>query len=247
MKVTFLGTNGWYNTATGNTPCLLVDTDSYYIVFDAGDGIYKLDNYITSPKPIYLFLSHFHIDHISGLHILNKFRFAQTVRIYGQKGTGQILKCIVNHPFSSSIKDLPIKLRISELAEGMHRIPFRVTCRKLFHIDPCWGFRLELEGKVISYCTDTGICTNSLLLARNADLLIHDSSGDPRHPVPEWPHATPAEAAELAKRANAKQLVLFHFSAAVYQSMTDREEAEKDARSIFTNAVAAVDGMQLNL
>jgi len=55
MKVIFLGTNGWYDTKTGNTPCVLIDTKTHYIILDAGDGIYKLDKYITTQKPIYLF------------------------------------------------------------------------------------------------------------------------------------------------------------------------------------------------
>ncbi len=76
MKITFLGTNGWYDTSTGNTICILVETDKYNIVLDAGNGLYKIDRYISSEKPVYLFLSHFHLDHIIGLHILGKFNQA---------------------------------------------------------------------------------------------------------------------------------------------------------------------------
>jgi hypothetical protein len=63
----------------------------------------------------------------------------------------------------------PIKLEIRELPEGVHRIPFRVTCKQLLHVDSCFGYRIELDGKVLTYCTDTGICNNSLLLTKNAD------------------------------------------------------------------------------
>ncbi len=247
MKVTFLGTNGWYNTETGNTPCVLVETAGYYIIFDAGDGLYKLDRYITSEKPIYLFLSHFHLDHISGLHILNKFRFEQVIRVYGQEGTRKYLRCLIARPFSSPINQLPVKLSIRELTEGVHRLPFRVTCRRLRHADSCFGFRIELAGKVLAYCTDTGICDNSLLLAQNADMLIHDCAENAKQRTTKWPHAVPSEAAELARKAKVRQLVLFHFSAAAYPSIADRKEAEADARSIFTNTVAAMDGMQLNV
>ena len=58
--MTFLGTNGWYSSKTGLTPCVLIDSKEGYIVLDAGEGIQKLDKYITDDKkPIYLFLSHF--------------------------------------------------------------------------------------------------------------------------------------------------------------------------------------------
>jgi len=71
MKIVFLGTNGWYTTPTGNTPCILIDSKDQYVVFDAGNGIYKLDKYITEDKPISLFITHFHLDHVSGLHTLS--------------------------------------------------------------------------------------------------------------------------------------------------------------------------------
>ena len=76
MKVVFLGTNGWYDTETGNTICTLLQTDRFDIILDAGNGIHKVDRHIDGGKPVFLFLSHFHVDHIEGLHILAKFRFA---------------------------------------------------------------------------------------------------------------------------------------------------------------------------
>ena len=79
MKVTFLGTNGWFDTATGNTPSILVQSEKFDIILDAGNGIARADRYITQDKPVFLFLSHFHIDHIAGLHILVKFQFRNVV------------------------------------------------------------------------------------------------------------------------------------------------------------------------
>lgn len=247
MKIIFLGTNGWYNTETGNTPCVLVDTNSAYIVFDAGDGIHKLDQYITVNKPIYVFLSHFHLDHISGVHILNKFRFKQGIRIYGQGGTKEVLNCIIDHPFTNPLSKVPVKVKIKELSEGIHRIPFSTTCRWLVHADPCFGYRINIDGKVITYCTDTGICNNTLELAKEADILIHDCAEKVEQRSWKWPHTTPLEAAEQAKKARVKQLVLFHFSAAVYKTVEERKEAEKYARATFKNTVAATDGLEINI
>ena len=247
MKITFLGTNGWYSTETGNTPCVLMDSDEYYVVFDAGDGIYKLDSYITSNKPIYLFLSHFHLEHVIGFHILSKFRFKQGISVYGQKGAEGILSHLVQHPFTAPLNDLSTKIKINELSEGTHNIPFPVTCKPLLHADPCFGFRVSLEGKTIVYCTDTGICDNSLALSVDADLLIHECSTKLGQNYEKWPHTNPQEAAELALRAKVKQLVLFHFNASMYKSSEDRKQAETEARKIFNNTTAAVDGMSIDI
>ena len=53
MKIVFLGTNGWYDSKTGNTICTLLETENNYIIFDAGNGIYQLDQYIYSLSGIY--------------------------------------------------------------------------------------------------------------------------------------------------------------------------------------------------
>ena len=45
---------------------MLIDTEECHIVLDAGNGLYKLDELVKDEKPIYLFLSHPHLDHISG-------------------------------------------------------------------------------------------------------------------------------------------------------------------------------------
>ena len=98
MKIYFLGTNGWYSSPTGDTPCILIDSKDQYVIFDAGNGIYKIDQYIKEDKPISLFLSHFHIDHISGLHTLAKFNFKQGIDVYFAKGRGKDFETFVNPP-----------------------------------------------------------------------------------------------------------------------------------------------------
>lgn len=247
MEIVFLGTNGWYSTDTGNTSCVLVDSDDYYVVFDAGDGICKLDSYISEDKPVHLFLSHFHLDHLIGLHVISKLKLDQGIDIYGQRGTRRTLSRIVRHPFTIPLPDLAFDVRIHELSEGTHEVPFPVTCRFLMHSDPCYGYRVSLDGKDIVYCTDTGVCDSSLELSHNADVLIHECSFKPGHSDARWPHANPQEAANLALKAKVKQLLLTHFDAAIYRSFEDRELAQREARKTFKNTVAMVDGASLKI
>lgn len=249
MKVVFLGTNGWYDTETGNTVCTLIETRDYFIILDAGNGIYRIDSYIknASNKPIKLFISHFHIDHISGMHILNKFRFNQGMHIYGQVGTKDTLTRIINTPYTIPLSRLPFKVEVHELSEGTHNLPFSVECRFLHHSSPCMGYRFELEEKIIAYCPDTGICENAIKLARNADLLIAECSFKSGQSNPEWPHLNPEEAAQIAKHANVKKLALIHFDANIYQTLQQREIAQENAMEIFNNTIAAKDEMYIEI
>jgi ribonuclease BN (tRNA processing enzyme) len=249
MKVVFLGTNGWYDTETGNTVCMLIETKDYYIILDAGNGIYKIDRYInnTINKPIKLFISHFHIDHISGLHILNKFRFNQGIHIYGQAGTKDTLNGIINTPYTIPFSRLPFKVDFDDLSEGTHNLPFSVECRFLHHSSPCMGYRFELEGKIISYCPDTGICENAIKLANNADLLIAECAFKSGQRSAQWPHLNPEDAAQIANEAKAKKLALIHFDANIYRVFKERKEAETIAKKIFKNTFAAIDNMQIQV
>jgi len=246
MKIVFLGTNGWYDTDTGNTICTLIDAKDCYIILDAGIGIYKVDKYIKSNKPVYLFLSHFHLDHIMGLHILMKFRF-KSLKIFGQPGTKKILTHFLSKKFSAPFSMLPYKCEVIDIKPGWHDHPVKFQCLKLKHSSPCVGYRFEIDKKVLSYCIDTGYCKNAVRLASNADLLISECSFASGQVNPAWPHLNPELAARLAKESKAKKLALTHFDADVYQTMNQRKEAEKVARKIFKNTTIAKDGLTIKI
>lgn len=246
MEIIFLGTNGWYDTDTGNTICTLINTNKYHIILDAGNGIYKVDKYIQDDLPVYLFLSHFHLDHIEGLHILNKFRFKKGLRIYGQKGTKNALETIVNEPFTVPLSKLPFPIDICELSEGQYKIPFPLECRFLVHASPCLGYRFELDGRIIAYSPDTGVCENAVKLAKDADLLIAECSHKPGEESPQWPHLNPEEAAEIARQARAKRLALTHFDSGRYTTIQERQDAVRSVTD-FEGIIVANDSFILRL
>jgi len=246
MDVVFLGTNGWYDTATGNTISILINSRSYHIILDAGNGIYKADRYISDQLPVYMLLSHFHLDHIEGLHILNKFRFSQGLHIYGQKGTRKTLDAIVNEPFTVPLARLPFPVLVHELSEGPYKIPFPLECRFLQHASPTLGYRFELDGKAVAYIPDTGVCENALKLAADVDLLIAECAHRPGERNEQWPHLNPQDAADIAVAAKAKQLVLVHFDADRYRTVQERIEAAKTVHN-FENLIVAQDDMTITI
>jgi ribonuclease Z len=249
MKITFLGTNGWYDTESGNTVCTLVETSKYYLVFDAGDGLYKLDKFIRDKKPIYLFLSHFHIDHVSGLHILPKFKFTNPIKIFMEKGRKKDFTRLVNKPYMAPINNrlMKQKITVTELKYGLNKIPFPVYIGKIDHMWSAIGFRVELDNKIIAYCMDTAICENCEILGRNADVLIHECSILIKQSARSWGHAYPKEVAELAKRAGVKKLILSHFSADKYKTRAMRLNIIKSINKIFKNVVIAIDGKTVKI
>lgn len=247
MQVIFLGTNGWYDTETGNTICILVETQDCYIILDAGNGLHKADKYIKDDKPIYMFLSHFHLDHIIGLHILNKFRFKQGLKIFGPGGAKSILNTIINRPFTMPLKELPYNVEVHELPKEQGLLPFSVDTKPLLHSSLTLGYRLELDGKIIAYCPDTGYCEEAVELSKNADLLIAECAYKTAQKNDKWPHLNPEDAARLAKESKVKKLALVHFDANIYKTLEERKEAEKHAQGIFGNTFAAMDDMEFEI
>jgi ribonuclease BN (tRNA processing enzyme) len=244
MKVIFLGTNGWYDTETGNTICTLIQTQWYDILLDAGNGLHRADRHLDGGKPAFLFLSHFHIDHIEGLHILAKFRFTKGLVICGPKGSRDILGTFINNPFTIPLGDLPYPTRIIEMPEDAASLPFPVEALPLRHSSLTLGYRIAIDGRIIAYCPDTGYCENAVTLARQTDLLITECAYKKNQSCESWPHLNPETAARIACEAGAKRLVLTHFDASVYQSLPERKEAEALAAGIFPFATAGIDGLE---
>ena len=249
IKIAVLGSNGWYTTNTGNTTCIFMETSNFYIILDAGNGIYKIDDLINDEeKPIYLFISHFHLDHISGLHILNKFKSFKKITICCFKGGKKYLKQIVTQPFTVGFKDLPMKIDIVEIDEGISNIfPFKLESKELVHSTKCFGYRFEIDDKIISYRTDTGFCNNALDLSKNADVILAECAYKHGQLDGSWPHLNPEIAADLARKSNAKKLVLIHFDSENYLSINERKKAEKYAREIFKNTIASQDDLEIEI
>ena len=102
-----------------------------------------------------------------------------------------------------------------------------------------------VPGKKITYIADTGVCENCTKLAEGADLLISESvyASVMQDKAEEYRHLTAKDAAMIASQADAKRLVLTHFS----QRYKTVEEIEENAKMIFPNTTCAYDFMKLKI
>jgi len=246
MDVVFLGTNGWYDSGTGNTISVLIRTVDFDVVLDAGYGIAKMDRYAAPGRDTFLFLSHFHLDHIAGLHTLCKFRFGK-LTVCGPAGTRTALDTIMNSPFTVPLSGLPYPSSVCELPDEGVSLPFPVEARPLRHASLTLGYRFRFAGHSIAYCPDTGYCENAVRLAAGADLLIAECAYREGGSNEAWPHLNPETAARIAVEAGARRLALVHFDAVEYSSPDARKEAEAVARRTFPPAFAAMDDTILAL
>ena len=100
-------------------------------------------------------------------------------------------------------------------------------------------------GRKVGYSGDTRPSARLTRFFQGCDLLIFDSTfaGKDRDKAVERKHSTCLEAAETAARAHARKLVLTHFSAR-YSSVSG---IVREARAVFPGAVAASDGMRIQV
>jgi ribonuclease Z len=97
------------------------------------------------------------------------------------------------------------------------------------------------RGAKVVYTGDTSPCDNVVKISESADLLIHEATFTEE--IEDRRHSGAKEAAEIARKAKVKKLILTHFS----RRYADEKVLEKEARKIFRNSKAAKDFMTLKV
>jgi ribonuclease Z len=103
----------------------------------------------------------------------------------------------------------------------------------------------RVAGKKIAFIPDTQLCEGLPLLAHYADVLVCESTYYSREldKADGYKHLTAAQAAQVASQADAKRLILTHFS----QRYASVEPLLEEARTVFPNTDAAFDLMKITL
>lgn len=97
------------------------------------------------------------------------------------------------------------------------------------------------KGRIVTILGDTRYCEASIELAQEADVLVHEATfgAEDGELAYDYYHSTTVQAAEVAKRAGAKKLILTHISSRYQGAMCD--ELLDEARAIFPNVELARD------
>jgi ribonuclease Z len=101
-------------------------------------------------------------------------------------------------------------------------------------------------GRRVVVTGDTRPCPATIEHAREADLLIHEATfcDEESERAVETGHSTAREAAGVAREANARRLLLTHFSA---RYSRDPSPLEREAKEVFRETAIAKDGMEIEV
>ncbi|KIL45902.1 ribonuclease Z [Jeotgalibacillus campisalis] len=99
----------------------------------------------------------------------------------------------------------------------------------------------DKKGRIVTILGDTRLCSRSIQLAKNANLLVHEATFErgSEEMAHEYFHSTTAHAASVAKEAEAKELWITHISSRYIEE--DGESLIAEARDIFPNSHLAND------
>ena len=153
----------------------------------------------------------------------------------------------------------------------MHRAPYtphdvagmRVALKRPHHTGDSYGYRFELNDRVVVYSTDSehpltepGERLGFAEFFRNADVVIFDamySLADSISVKVDWGHSSNIVGVELCQLARARELCLFHHEpalddAALVKMLAETRRFEEITRGITQLRVsAAYDGLELTL
>lgn len=113
-------------------------------------------------------------------------------------------------------------------------------------IDPSTLVGETRPGRRVVITGDTRPCAATIVAAEGADLLVHEATfGDEESErAVQTGHSTAREAAQVAKMAGVRQLVLTHVSA---RYARDAGELEQEAREVFPQSRVARDGLEIDV
>ncbi|MFZ3588477.1 ribonuclease Z [Bacillus sp. DJP31] len=98
-----------------------------------------------------------------------------------------------------------------------------------------------IPGRIVTILGDTRFTENSISLAKNADVLVHEAtfSGDEEEMAYDYYHSSTTQAARVANEANVQKLLLTHISSR-YQK-EESSQLQVEASQVFSNVEVAYD------
>lgn len=212
--------------------CVSAAIGGMTVVFDAGSGLPDLGKKLASGhglRELWLFLTHFHEEHVEGLGEFACARSPEwTIHVGAAREPNRPLEDLVRESFEKTLKtpgSVEAAFELHELQEETYELMPGVQVSAFYanHPGMTLGFILESKGRKLVYCPDSEVYGETATalqdydeklarLAAGADLLILDGRYTPEdyRTLKNNGHSAFTASVDLAGKAGAKRLLLFH-------------------------------------
>jgi phosphoribosyl 1,2-cyclic phosphodiesterase len=254
----------------GNTACVVVESPGRDpILLDLGTGLRFYG--LTQPRDGSFrgtaLVSHLHWDHVQGIPFFAPMLVpGAELDVYApaqeEGALADAVRAFMSPPyFPVEIEALPGTFRFHEVDDDVFDVDgAKVTAATVPHIGPTVGYRIEFGGVSVAYVSDhqqpgvgsTEIAASVLDLCDGVDLLIHDAQYDEEEFAArqDWGHCTYDYAIEVAARAGARRLALFHHDPSHCDVRLDElseRAAEAGSRRGLDDVITTAEGMTIAL
>jgi ribonuclease BN (tRNA processing enzyme) len=218
IRIKFLGTGSILPDPDRSCSSLLIETIKEKILVDVGPGtLHRLKDIKIAPHEItYIFITHFHPDHVSdlvpilfALKNMHSYSHNTSLRVWGPRGFINFMHGM-EIAYGKWLHSTDDNFKFYELKRRLLDFPgFRLIWGKVIHKNESVGYRFEINNKIIAISGDSGYCGELTRLCKDADLAVLECSYPDELAVEG--HLSPSLAAKIASDANVKRLVLTHF------------------------------------
>ena len=252
MRITVLGKSPSWQDAGGACSGYLIEEDDYALLLDCGNGVFsKLRHHRDYVDVDAVLLSHMHADHFLDLV---PFSYALTYAprqqpvpvagwpgtsaparpdLYAPKGASETFRQIVGCWGNESLIDGAFTIHEYQPWDEFEVGPLHVRLCEVPHYMPTFAIELAgPDGARLTYSADCSPNDQLVEFARGTDLLLIEATLPRPERTGERGHLTPDEAGDHGRRAEAKRLVITHFS-----DELDPEWAREQAAAAFGGPV----------
>jgi ribonuclease BN (tRNA processing enzyme) len=238
MRLTVLGSAASYAGPGQACAGHLVEGGGARVLFDAGNGVIANLARVMDPAALdAVFVTHHHPDHFLDLYALQALlRYAPQgpaapLALYLPEGLYELMKRILSGRGATEFDEAFVVVQLAA-GEPIRIGELIVTPRLVPHTEPTFALVAEADGAKLVYTSDTGPGDEIVQVSAGADLLLCEATL-PEEYAGAAPHLTASQAAEYARRADVRQLVLSHI-----WPTNDRDMMLSNAENVFGGPVA---------
>ena len=261
FTLTILGSASALPFSDRNPSAQALSVHGRLFLLDCGEGTQQRirQEHLSFVKIEAVFISHIHGDHCFGLFgllsTMSLYHRVAPLHIFGPQNLGPIIKFYLSYfgqDLGYEIVFHPITAKSPVVIAGTPAMTTKnvtVTAFPLNHKMDCYGYRFDeivtprrnpWKPRSYAYVSDTAPFPELASYVKDVDLLYHEATypAGMEDKAQQYYHSTSLQAAQCARDAGARQLIIGHYSSRI----KDISSLAEECREIFPESFTVNDG-----